>query len=231
MNFKRRDGVKKIQFRKVDTVKIAWSGTFLALAMVLPALVGHIPEIGRALSPIHIPIFICGFVLGPYFGAIVGALAPLLNFFVTGMPQPFPSGIAMMVELAVYGFVAGFVFRFLRSGKIGAKSGKIGALIGFFERTAAGIYLSLIVAMLVGRLFWGLARFILAGFGGSGFIFKSFIAGAFVNALPAWILHIVLIPLIIFALQRAKVILPIGGSLSGNLKESKDGGEVEQDGE
>jgi uncharacterized membrane protein len=209
--------MKKIQFKKVDTVKIAWAGTFLALAMVLPALIGHIPEIGRAMSPMHIPVFICGFVLGPYFGAIVGALAPLLNFFVTGMPQLFPSGIGMMVELAVYGFVAGFVFGLLRRGK-GERKGKIGALIGFFERTAAGIYLSLIVAMLVGRLFWGLARFILSGFGGSGFLFKSFIAGAFVNAVPAWILHIVLIPLIIFALQRAKVILPIGG----NFKDLKD---------
>ena len=38
--------------------KITYSGMFLAIALLLPLLTGQIPEIGMALSPMHIP-FCC----------------------------------------------------------------------------------------------------------------------------------------------------------------------------
>ncbi|MDR1940495.1 MAG: ECF transporter S component [Clostridiales bacterium] len=177
--------MKKFEIRGRDTVKIAWSGTFLALALLLPAIAGHVPEIGRALSAMHIPIFICGFLLGPAYGAAVGALAPLFGFVVTGMPPIYPMGLSMAFELAAYGFVSGFIFGKKPSG-----------------RNIADIYISLAAAMLVGRLVWGLMMFVFLGFSATKFPFSAFIGGAFFEALPGIILHALIVPPIIFGLQR-----------------------------
>ena len=47
-----------------NTKRLVLAGMFLALCLVLPFLTGQIPEIGSALSPMHIPVLICGFVCG-----------------------------------------------------------------------------------------------------------------------------------------------------------------------
>ena len=65
---------------------------FLALAMVLPFLTGQIPQIGNMLCPMHIPVLLCGFFCGPWYGGIVGGVAPLLRFVLFGMPPLFPTG-------------------------------------------------------------------------------------------------------------------------------------------
>ena len=39
--------------------KLTYSALFLALAMVLPFLIGHIPEIGSMLCPMHLPALLC----------------------------------------------------------------------------------------------------------------------------------------------------------------------------
>ena len=38
----------------------------LALCLVLPFLTGQIPNIGRMLSPMHLPVLLAGFVCGPW---------------------------------------------------------------------------------------------------------------------------------------------------------------------
>jgi len=45
--------------------------------------------------------------------------------------------------------------------------------------------------------------FILLGISGSGFTWSAFLAGAFTSAVPGIILHIVLIPVLVMALERA----------------------------
>ena len=67
--------------------------------------------------------------------------------------------------------------------------------------------LALIGAMIGGRIVWGLVRFLIAGLSGTAFPFSVFIAGAVTNAIPGIILHIILVPVIIIALKKAKVIL------------------------
>ena len=64
-----------------------------------------------------------------------------------------------------------------------------GLLFKMLPKSKANIYVSLIAAML--------------GLSGGQFTVAAFIAGAFTNAIPGIILHIVLIPLIVMALQRA----------------------------
>lgn len=159
----------------------------LALAMVLPLLTGQIPQVGQMLLPMHIPVLLCGFVCGPVWGCIVGFVAPLLRYVIFGMPVIFPMGISMAFELAAYGLVSGLLYRML-------------------PKKTLNIYLSLIGAMIVGRILWGIVRFILAGLSGSQFPFSMFLAGAVTDAIPGIILQLVLIPVIVMALKKAKLL-------------------------
>lgn len=159
----------------------------LALCMVLPFLTGQIPQIGSALSPMHIPALLCGFICGWPYGLIVGFTAPLLRFMLFGMPPLFPTGTAMAFELAAYGAAAGILYKKL-------------------PRTIPCIYISLIGAMLAGRIVWGAVMTVIAGVSQVQFSFQAFLAGAFLNAIPGIICHLILIPIIIIALQKARFI-------------------------
>ena len=165
----------------IRVLKLVISAVCLALCMVLPFLTGQIPEIGSMLSPMHIPVLLCGFICGPAWAAVVGAVAPLLRFALFGMPPLFPTGVAMCVELATYGAVSGVLYRLL-------------------PRKPINVYVSLIAAMLAGRIVWGV---VLSGASGAAFTWAAFMAGAFTQAIPGIILHIVLIPVIVLALQKA----------------------------
>ncbi len=175
---------------KADTEQVlhlAYAAVCLALCMVLPFITGQIPEIGKALSPMHIPVFLCGFMCGWPWAMAVGAVAPLLRGAVFGMPVLFPGGIAMAFEMATYGLVVGILYR-------------------LFPKKTWSVYVVLIIAMLCGRLVWGLARFALTGINQSRFTFDMFLSGAFVTAVPAIILHIALVPVLVILLRKAKVI-------------------------
>ena len=164
--------------------KLTYSALFLAIGMVLPFLTGQIPEIGSALSPMHIPVLLCGFIVGWPWGLAVGFIMPLLRSVIFGMPPMFPGAVAMAFELAVYGCL---------SGLLRAK----------LPRTTPMIYVTLIVSMVAGRIVWGVARLVLAGLSGSSFAWAAFLAGAVTNAIPGIILHIVLIPILVMAMERA----------------------------
>ena len=155
----------------------------LALTLVLPFLTGQIPEIGSALSPMHIPVLLCGFICGPLYGGIVGFIAPILRNLIFGMP-PFPMNIPMAFELLTYGIISGIMYKLL-------------------PKKPVSVYVSLLTAMLAGRVIWGIGRLILAGVQGSTFSMSMFMAGAFIEAVPGIICHIVLIPIIVIALEKA----------------------------
>ena len=48
--------------------RLVFAAVCLALAYVLPFLTGQIPEIGSRLCPLHIPVLLCGFICGPWYG-------------------------------------------------------------------------------------------------------------------------------------------------------------------
>jgi len=166
------------------------SALMLAVAYVLPNFTGNIPEIGSMLLPMHLPTILCGFLCGGAWGAAVGFLAPLFRSVMTGgFPPMFPTAVAMAFEMAAYGLISGFLYRRL-------------------PKTAGGIYLSLVAAMLTGRAVWGLIMSLLLA-GGEGFTLAAFLAGAFTNAVPGIVLQFISIPAIVMALQRAKLINPM----------------------
>lgn len=168
--------------------KLTYSALFLAIALILPFITGQIPQIGAMLSPMHIPVLLCGFVCGWPWGMAVGLVAPLLRSALFGMPTLYPAAVAMTFELAAYGALAGLLYRAL-------------------PRKVWSVYVSLLLAMIGGRLVWGAARYVLAGLSGSTFPLSAFFAGAVLNAVPGIILHIILIPVLVIAMEKAKLTL------------------------
>ena len=173
--------------RRKTTKKMILTALFIALGLVLPFLTGQVPQIGSMLLPMHIPVLLCGFVCGAPFGLAAGFITPLLRSLVFGMPQMMPTAVAMAFELAAYGFVSRLLYR-------------------LFQKRKIFVYASLIISMICGRIVWGIVSYFLYGLSGTAFTWRIFAAGAFINAVPGIILQIVIIPLIVFALEKGNLI-------------------------
>ena len=177
--------LKKEGTNMKNTKRIVLSALLLSLGLVFPFLTGQIPEIGNMLLPMHIPVLICGFACGWPYGLLVGFITPLLRSFLFGMP-PLPYAIAMAFELATYGAMTGLFYKKLENFKI-------------------RIYISLLAAMVAGRLVWAVASFIIYTIQQSAFTWQIFINGALLTAIPGIILQIVLIPILVLALEKSGV--------------------------
>ena len=168
------------------TKRLVISALLLAAGLVLPFLTGGIPNFGRMLLPMHLPVFLCGLICGWQYGAVVGFVAPLMRMALFGMP-PLVAAVAMAFELAAYGALAGVCYSRWHGG-------------------VKGVYLSLLAALVGGRLVWGLVSIPIYGLlTEQAFALAAFWMGGFVNAWPGIVLQIVLIPAIVLALEKAKL--------------------------
>ncbi len=167
--------------------KLVLSAMFLAIGLVLPFFTGQIPEIGSMLLPMHIPVLLCGMIVGGPWGAAVGLICPLLRSILFSMPPLYPVAVSMAFELSAYGFVSGILYQ--KWNRYGTK----------------GIYGALLSAMLAGRIIWGITRWVMMAVG-TKFSMALFIAGGFTGAVPGIISQLILIPLVLIALQKAKMI-------------------------
>ena len=95
----------------------------------------------------------------------------------------FPLGFCMAFELATYGFIAGWLYYKLPKKKV-------------------NVYVSLLCAMVIGRLVWGIVMFCCVGFDAAKFGLNAFLAGAVLNAVPGIILQIILIPVLVITLEK-----------------------------
>lgn len=168
-------------------LKLVLSALFLALGYVMPFLTGQVPEIGSMLCPMHVPVLLCGFFCGWQWGLAVGFITPIMRSFILGMPPMFPKAVCMAFELATYGAIAGFLHKKL-------------------PRKKPFVYVSLLGAMIAGRIVWGIAMAVCLGINGGAFTFSAFVAGAFTNAIPGIIVQIVLIPVLVMLLDNPKII-------------------------
>jgi len=171
----------------MKTRNIVLSGLFIALGLVMPFFTGQIPSIGNKLLPMHLPVFLCGFILGGPIGLAVGFITPILRSILFGMPLFYPVAIAMSFELATYGGVVGFLFRKL-------------------SKSTLNIYVSLVIAMIAGRIVWGIIMLVLLGVYGMPFSLKMFISGVLINSVPGLIAQIVIIPVLLISLKRANLV-------------------------
>lgn len=168
-------------------ISLALTAMFIGIGLVLPFLTGQIQQIGNMLLPMHLPVMLCGLICGWQYGLFAGMVLPVMRSFLFTMPVLYPTAIAMSFELATYGFVIGFLF-----GRAKWKCLK-------------SLLRCLAISMLAGRLVWGIATFVLVGFSLDKFGFYTFLAGAFINALPGILLQVILIPSIMLLLDKTHI--------------------------
>ena len=165
--------------------RLTLSALCSALCVVLPIAFHMIPNAGSILLPMHIPVLLCGLVCGWQYGLVCGVLGPLLSSVLTGMP---PAAVlpSMMVELGFYGCVSGLMMARVHTG----------ILYG-------DLYISLPVAMVVGRVASGAAKALIFSPGTSLAVWAT---ASFVTALPGILIQLTLLPSLIVAMTRAGLI-------------------------
>lgn len=164
--------------------KTVFTAVCMALCVVVPMAFHSVANAGSIFLPMHIPVLICGLVCGWPYGLLCGMFGPLLSSF-TGMP-PLAVLPGMMVECAVYGATAGACMQFIRT-----------------KRLYPDLYISLVIAMLAGRVISGIAK---AAVLAPGTTLAGWATASFVTAFPGIVIQLVLIPTLVFALTKARLI-------------------------
>lgn len=171
---------------KNKTQRLVIAALCLALGILLPQVFHVIPvaNTGNVFLPMHIPVILCGYFVGAGYGALVGAICPLLSFLFTGMPNaarlPF-----MIVELMAYGVAAGVFYHIL------AKLNK-----------TLRIYLTLIITMICGRVAYFMGLVVAVYILGMKELSVMAVISAIVLGLPGIVIQIVLIPVIFFSIDK-----------------------------
>lgn len=166
---------------KFQVRNLLYGSLFLAIGLVLPQAFHAFGMGGAIFLPMHIPVLMAGLFVCPISGFYVGLLTPVLSYFLTGMPPMSPPILPLMVvELSVYGLTAGILRK----------------------RLQMNIWVSLIGAMILGRVALGLA----AAFAAPLFNFKpnpvAYVWGAIVTGLPGIIVQLIAIPTLVLGLER-----------------------------
>lgn len=164
--------------------KLVFTAVCAALCLVLPMAFHTIPNAGSIFLPMHIPVLLCGLVCGWPYGLVCGLLGPFISSF-TGMP-PMAVLPSMMVECGAYGLATGLMMKHVRTG-----------------RPVADLYISLITAMILGRVVSGLAKAWIFTPGTAPF---AWVTTSLVTGIPGICIQLVVMPAVIFALTRARLI-------------------------
>lgn len=172
-----------------NTKRLCFAAIMLSVGILLPMAFHTIPNGGAIFAPMHLPVFIAGFLCGPTYGAIVGLLCPLMSCLFTGMPAVafLPN---MMAELLVYGTASGLFFRIIKTGKF-----------------IPDVLLTLIFSMLLGRIVGGCVAYLLfLGGTRSEYSWAIFFTGYFVTCWPAIVIQVLLVPTIVTLAKKYRFI-------------------------
>ena len=173
--------------RKMTTVKKSIiTAVCIALCYVIPLMFHGIQNAGSIFCPMHIPVFICGLICGWPYGLLCGIAGPMLSSALTAMP-PVAILPSMMVELAVYGAAAGLMMKLVHTKSI-----------------YADLYISLITAIVCGRVLAGVAKALI--FARGSYSMAAWVAANVVTSWPGTVIQLVFIPSIVFALMKANLI-------------------------
>lgn len=165
--------------KKSSVYKLVLTGLLVAIGVLLPSIFHAAAINGSMFLPMHIPVLLCGILCGWKWGMVSGAIIPLLCSLILGMPPIYPAGVSMIAELITYGLVCGVL-----------------------SQKKANIFVSLIVAMIAGRIVMGVANLLLY----KAYAWPEFLGAAFVTAAPGIIIQLILIPAIFYALKKANLL-------------------------
>ena len=165
--------------------KLVFTAVCSALCLVLPMAFHSIPNAGQVFLPMHIPVLLCGLICGWPYGGVCGLVGPLLSSVITAMP-PAAMLPSMMIECCVYGFASGLLMKYVRT-----------------KSAVADLYICLVSAMALGRIVAGLAKAWILTPGVSPF---AWVTTSLVTGIPGIVIQLLLMPMVVFALTRAKLI-------------------------
>lgn len=176
--------------KKMSSVKTACiCAICIAFCYVLPVAF-HALGLGGMFSPMHIPVLLCGLICGGFYGAFCGIAGPVLSSVLSGMPSA-TGLISMVPELVIYGLVSGLLMKLLRTGKL-----------------YLDLYISLVPAMLLGRIAGGIAQALFVKLMATGEIFNIAVwaTSYFVGTSPGIAVHLILLPILFTTLMKARII-------------------------
>lgn len=166
--------------QKSNLQQLVRAALLIAIGLILPQAFHSIKDAGSILLPMHIPVLIGGFILNPYYAICVGIVTPILSSLFTGMP-PIPYIYVIILELASYGLFISLLY----------------------NKVKIGLYPSLIGGMLAGRIMSIIGNYlILHMLMGTPFNIATVAAGLFIQGIPGIVIQIILIPLIVYTLER-----------------------------
>lgn len=165
---------------KSKSKQITYSALFLALGVIFPQIFHLLGGTGPVFLPMHIPVLLAGFILGGTSAALVGFITVLISAAMTGMP-PVPILYFMLIEVTVYGLAAGLAYK----------------------KFKLNVYVSLFLAMVVGRLALALSVFTLQPLLGLKLSPQAYMIGAVTEGLPGIIIQLIFIPIIVLSIERA----------------------------
>ena len=157
----------------------------IAVGLILPLFLGQVQILAQGISPMHIPAFIAGLTCGPAAGAVVGFVTPLLRMVIFGMPAA-PSAVPMAFELCAYGVLYPLLVR-------------------RHMAHLPAILISMVLAMILGRLIGGAAKAIFLGLNGGSYTFSTFVSAYFVTTAVGAVIHLILVPAVVLALEKARL--------------------------
>ncbi len=167
--------------------RICIAAICMAMCYVLPQAF-HATGLGSVLSPMHIPVLLCGLVCGGQYGLLCGIIGPILSSVLSGMP-PATMLISMIPELAVYGLTCGLLMKLLRT-----------------KHLWLDVYLALGAAMVLGRIAGGVAKALFYLGTGEPYSLALWVSGYFATALPGILCHLILVPALYGILEKARLI-------------------------
>ncbi len=165
--------------------KIVYAAICSALCVVLPMAFHAVQNAGQIFLPMHIPVLLCGLMCGWPYGLVCGILGPTLSCLITSMP-PIAMLPSMAIECAVYGCVTGLMMRYVHT-----------------KKPVLDLYLAIVTAMLAGRVLAGLAKALILAPGTPAF---AWVTTSLVSGIPGIVIQLVLIPLVVVALTRARLL-------------------------
>ena len=159
--------------------RMAKGALFIALGVLLPQLFHLIGFGGPVFLPMHIPVLLAGLLVCPIAGLYVGLITPVLSYFLTGMPPLSPPILPIMFfELATYGLVAGILYRKLK----------------------LNIFVSLIGAMISGRITYGLVLIIMLNIFALQLPPGLTLKAAIITGMPGMLTQLIFIPILVKSL-------------------------------
>jgi len=199
----------------MKTKNLILTAFFITLGVLIPFTTAHAFGVpGTVLLPMHIPVLLCGLMLGAREGLICGIVTPIISSLLTNMPSVYPMLPIMAGELGTYGVVSGLVYGHCEEKISNFRRGNPASLwllkvTGLLRRVAPRndvlkLYIALILAMICGRVVYGLiySALLLAGEHSSPLRALS-VWGAVSTGVIGIIIQLILIPPLVRGLTKA----------------------------